>query len=94
MQGDAEQSINTEPYGRDERPSVVIEPSDTAAAEVGSRAPIHAVVPSSDGTRGRGAKRPATLAAIDSPMASRTRRLLEAPIAPTLLRLAAPTEER
>ena len=52
--------------------------------------PVHAVVPRPDGTQGSCALHPAPPAATDRPMASQTRRLLEGPIAPTLLRLAAP----
>lgn len=68
----------------------MIDLSETASAAGGHRAPIHGIVPPSHGTQGPCALRPATLAATNRPIASQTRRLLEGPIAPTLLRFAAP----
>jgi Na+-driven multidrug efflux pump len=90
MQANIEPSTNTEPQRIEEAPPVVADLSATAPAAGGHRVPIHAVVPPFDGTQGRCALRPAPLAATDRPMASHTRHLLEGPIAPTLLRLAAP----
>ncbi|HEX9869372.1 MAG TPA: MATE family efflux transporter [Candidatus Tectomicrobia bacterium] len=90
MQANVEPPTNTGPHGIEEAPPAVTDLSDTAPAAGGHRAPIHAVVPLLDGTQGPCALYPAPPAATNRPTASHTRRLLEGPIAPTLLRLAAP----
>jgi hypothetical protein len=85
MQANVAQSTKTGPHRIEKAPPAVTDLSDTAPAEGGHRAPIHAVVPPPDGTQGSCALHPAPPAATDRPMASQTRRLIEGPIAPTFL---------